>query len=136
YWKFTLEPDESLTDADAPRLAEELRALFAQSVKRRLMSDVPLGFFLSGGIDSGAVLAAASRALPADRILTFTIGFTEPSYDESGFARELATHFGVRHHEQRLDLDGARELLPGVLRRLDEPLADASILPTFMLSRF
>jgi asparagine synthase (glutamine-hydrolysing) len=100
------------------------------------MSDVPLGLFLSGGIDSGAVLAAAARTLPADRILTFTIGFDEPSYDESPYARELAVHFGVRHHEQLLDLEKSRELLPDVLRRLDEPLGDASILPTFMLSRF
>jgi len=136
YWKFRIEPDPSITDGDLPRLGEELRALFAQSVKRRLMSDVPLGLFLSGGIDSGAVLAAAARTLPADRILTFTIGFDEPSYDESPYARELAVHFGVRHHEQRLDLEKSRELLPDVLRRLDEPLGDASILPTFMLSRF
>jgi asparagine synthase (glutamine-hydrolysing) len=136
YWKFRIEPDPSITDGDLPRLGEEFRALFAQSVKRRLMSDVPLGLFLSGGIDSGAVLAAAARTLPADRILTFTIGFDEPSYDESPYARELAVHFGVRHHEQLLDLEKSRELLPDVLRRLDEPLGDASILPTFMLSRF
>src|SRR5262249_46047065 len=79
---------------------------------------------------------AASRILPADRILTFTIGFDEPSYDESPYARELAAHFRVRHHEQLLDLEKSRELLPDVLRRLDEPLGDSSILPTFMLSRF
>jgi asparagine synthase (glutamine-hydrolysing) len=136
YWKFRIEPDPSITDGNLPRLGEELRALFAQSVKRRLMSDVPLGLFLSGGIDSGAVLAAATRILPADRILTFTIGFDEPSYDESPYARELAAHFGVRHHEQLLDLEKSRELLPDVLRHMDEPLGDASILPTFMLSRF
>jgi asparagine synthase (glutamine-hydrolysing) len=136
YWKFRLEPDPSLTDHDVPRLAEELKALFAQAVKRRLMSDVPLGLFLSGGIDSGGTLAAAAQTLPADRILTFTIGFNEESYDESPYARELAEHFGVRHHEQLLDLDKARELLPSVLLRLDEPLGDASIVPTFLLSRF
>jgi asparagine synthase (glutamine-hydrolysing) len=136
YWKFQLEPDQSLSDADVPRLADELRALFTQSVKRRLMSDVPLGLFLSGGIDSGATLAATTTALPPDRILTFTIGFNESSYDESGYARALATHFGVRHHEQMLDVRNSLELLPSVLSRLDEPLADASILPTFMLSRF
>src|SRR5262249_6300313 len=130
------EPDRSLTDRDVPRLCEELRSLFAQSVKRRLMSDVPLGLFLSGGIDSGSILAAATRALPADRISTFTVGFNEPSFDESSFARELAEHFGVRHHLEMLDLENARKLLLEVLRRLDEPLGDASILPTYMLSRF
>jgi asparagine synthase (glutamine-hydrolysing) len=136
YWKFRLEPDRSLTDRDVPRLCEELRSLFAQSVKRRLMSDVPLGLFLSGGIDSGAVLAAATRALPPERISTFTIGFNEPSFDEASFAQALAEHFGVRHHLEMLDLENARKLLPDVLRRLDEPLGDASILPTYMLSRF
>src|SRR5262245_36384356 len=133
YWKFRIEPNRSLTDGDLPRLCEELRFLFAQSVKRRLMSDVPLGLFLSGGIDSGVVLAAATRTLPADRIYTFTIGFNEPSFDESPFARELAEHFGVRHHVEMLDLENARKLLPEVLCRLDEPLGDASILPTYML---
>jgi asparagine synthase (glutamine-hydrolysing) len=136
YWKFRLEPDLSLTDRDVPRLCEELRSLFAQSVKRRLMSDVPLGLFLSGGIDSGSVLAAATRALPPERISTFTIGFNEPSFDEAPFAQELAEHFGVRHHLEMLDLENARKLLLDVLRRLDEPLGDASILPTYMLSRF
>ena len=136
YWKFRVEPDPSLSDKDVPRLAEELRALFAQSVERRLMSDVPLGLFLSGGIDSGAVLAAASRALPAEQICAFTIGFTEPSFDESQHAESLAAHFGVRHHLEMLELEDARDLLPQVLRRLDQPLGDASILPTYLLSRF
>src|SRR5215467_12880698 len=124
YWKFRVEPDPSLSDKDVPHLADELRALFAQSVERRLMSDVPLGLFLSGGIDSGAVLAAASRALPAKQICAFTIGFTEPSFNEAPFAQALAEHFGVRHHLEMLNLDNARMLLPAVLRRLDEPLGD------------
>jgi asparagine synthase (glutamine-hydrolysing) len=136
YWKFRLDPDRSLSDGDVPRLAEELRALFAQSVERRLMSDVPLGLFLSGGIDSGAVLAAATRAIPAGQVHAFTIGFTEPSFDESQHAQRLAAHFGVRHHLEMLELEDARELLPEVLGRLDQPLGDPSILPTYLLSRF
>jgi asparagine synthase (glutamine-hydrolysing) len=136
YWKFRLDPDRSLTDKDVPRLAEELRALFAQSVERRLMSDVPLGLFLSGGIDSGAVLAATTRVLPAGQVHAFTIGFTEPSFDESQHAQRLAAHFGVRHHLEMLELEDARELLPEVLGRLDQPLGDPSILPTYLLSRF
>src|SRR6516165_3908172 len=136
YWKFRLEPDQSLADRDVPRLCEELRSLFAQSVKRRLMSDVPLGLFLSGGIDSGSVLAAATRALPPEQISTFTIGFNETSFNEAPFAQELAAHFGVRHHLEMLDLENARKLMPDVLRRLDEPLGDASILPTYLLSHF
>lgn len=136
YWRFALEPDASLNEAAVPRLAEELRGLITQAVRRRLMSDVPLGLFLSGGIDSGAVLAACCQALPAAQISAFTIGFTEPSYDESPYARAVATRFGVRHFEETLDLDAARDLVPQVLRRLDEPLADASVVPTYLLSRF
>jgi asparagine synthase (glutamine-hydrolysing) len=136
YWRFTLEPDASLTDAAAPALAEELRGLISQAVERRLMSDVPLGMFFSGGIDSGAILAAGCQLLPPGQISAFTIGFTEPSYDESPYARTLASELGVRYFEEILDLDAARDLLPGVLRRLDEPLGDASILPTYLLSRF
>jgi asparagine synthase (glutamine-hydrolysing) len=136
YWRFSIVPDESLSDRDAPRLAEELRGLLVQSVRRRLMSDVPLGLFLSGGIDSAAVLAASMRSLSAEHISTFTIGFTEPSFDESLFARSLAQQFGVSHHEQVLNLAEAVDLLPEVLGRLDEPLGDASILPTYLLSRF
>lgn len=136
YWKFAIEPDRSLGDADAPRLAEELRSLFAQAVKRRLMSDVPLGLFLSGGIDSGAVLAAATHVQPVDRIATFTVGFTEPSFDESRYALDLAAHFKVHNDLEILSLDQARDLLPEVLGRLDEPIGDASILPTYLLSRF
>ena len=136
YWRFHLEPDERLTGKDESRLAEELRERLADSVQRRLMSDAPLGIFLSGGIDSAAVLAAAIRTRPADSINTFTIGFTEPSYDESGQARALAEAFGVRHHEEILDLEKARSALPGILGRLDEPLGDPSILPTYLLSAF
>lgn len=135
YWRFALTPDARMNERPEAELAEELRALFLQAVKRRLISDVPLGVFLSGGIDSGAVLAAAS-GMATGPVSTFTVGFTEPSFDESSFARALARHFGSAHHEQMLDLDLARELLPGVLSRMDEPLADPSLLPTWLLSRF
>jgi asparagine synthase (glutamine-hydrolysing) len=136
YWRFRLEPDDRLKEKDEPVLVEELRSLLTEAVRRRLMSDVPLGLFLSGGIDSSAILAASARLLPAENIKTFTIGFTEPSFDESAFARELALGYGVVHHEKVLDLDGASSLLPTLLRQLDEPLADPSILPTHLLSRF
>lgn len=135
YWQFALTPDPAMNERPEAELAEELRSLFLQAVQRRLISDVPLGVFLSGGIDSGAVLAAAAAAASSP-VQTFTIGFTEPSFDESGFARDLAQHFGAEHHEQMLDLDLARQLLPDILGRMDEPLADPSLLPTWLLSRF
>ncbi|HEY4164395.1 MAG TPA: asparagine synthase (glutamine-hydrolyzing), partial [Dongiaceae bacterium] len=136
YWQLSLKPDESLTARDEPRLAEELRALIFEAVRRRLISDVPLGCFLSGGVDSSAVVAAAVRCRPASSLDTFTIGFTDPSFDESAQARAAAGFFGTRHHEQILDLEAARNLIAPVLERLDEPLGDASILPTFLVSRF
>jgi asparagine synthase (glutamine-hydrolysing) len=136
YWRFRLEPDESLDDTKEPALIEELQALLSDAVKRRLISDVPLGLFLSGGVDSSTVLAMASRHLDPAMIRTFSIGFTEPSFDESGFAREVASAFGTRHSEKRLDLEMARDLIPDVLSRLGEPLGDASLLPTYLLTEF
>ena len=136
YWTFLLEPDETVEDADEPRLVEELRQHLSEAVRRRLISDVPLGVFLSGGIDSSAVLAFAARHKPAADLETFTIGFREESYDESPFAREVAEGLGTNHHERRLDLDAARDLIPDVLARMDEPLGDPSILPTYLLSAF
>jgi asparagine synthase (glutamine-hydrolysing) len=136
YWRFRIEADDSLTDADEERLAEELRHLLAQAVGRRLMSDVPLGIFLSGGIDSAAVLATAARHLPPARLRTFTVGFTEPSFDESAAARQTAEFIGSSTATEILDLESARRLIPDVLKRLDEPLADPSIIPTYLLSRF
>jgi asparagine synthase (glutamine-hydrolysing) len=136
YWRFALHPDQNLGARDEPRLGEELRGLVLQAVRRRLISDVPLGVFLSGGMDSTAVVAAAVRCRPAAMLDTFTVGFTDPSFDESGFARQAAAFYGTRHHEERLDLAVAQRLIQPVLGRLDEPLGDASILPTFLVSRF
>ena len=136
YWKFAIEPDESLQDSDEPRLIEECRALLGQAAQRRLMSDVPLGIFLSGGLDSSLVLASLAKLVPAGLLNTFTIGFTEPSFDESRHARMVAQYLGTQHHEKVLDLNHARSLSLEVLARLDEPLGDASLLPTYLLSAF
>ena len=136
YWRFVLEPDDALAARGDEALAEELRALLVTATERRLVSDVAIGVFLSGGLDSSMVLAAAAQRRPPGDIATFTIGFTEPSYDESAFARIVAGHIGSQHHERVLDLDAARDMIPSVLSRLDEPTADASILPTHMLSAF
>lgn len=136
YWNFSLTPDENLQASDEARLSEELRHLLQESVRRRLVSDVPVGLFLSGGIDSACVLSGASQFIPASELQTFTIGFTDPSYDESVNARTLAAAIGTRHHEQILDLEKSKEVLPNLLRQLDEPLADPSILPTYLLCQF
>lgn len=136
YWRFSLEPDDSLGDKDEARLVEELRELLVRAVRCRLRSDVPLGIFLSGGIDSSSVLAAASRVLEPGHIDAFTIGFAEPSFDESSNAREVATYFGVRHHVSELTAARMQNSAPEILSRMSEPLGDASLIPTAHLAAF
>jgi len=135
YWQFLLTPDGSMLERNEDDLAEELRALLLQATDRRLISDVPLGVFLSGGIDSSVIAASVTRLRAASSVSTFTIGFTDPSFDESPFARAVADALGTRHHEDILEYGGIADLIPQVLSRLDEPLGDPSIIPTFMLCR-
>jgi len=136
YWRFRVAPDAGLDRVPERDLVAELRHLVEQAVSRRLISDVPLGVFLSGGLDSSAVALAASRALEPGTLRTFTIGFTEASFDESPFARRVAGVIGSHHDERVLEAEGAAELMPQVLAGLDEPLGDASLVPTYLLSRF
>jgi asparagine synthase (glutamine-hydrolysing) len=136
YWRFKLEPDNSWLERPEGELVEELRGHLFEAVRRRLMADVPLGFFLSGGVDSSAVLAAAAQYLPPQSLSTFTLGFKEPSFDESEHARKVAAVFGARNEVEYLELDTARDIAEAVLSRLDEPLGDASILPTYLISKF
>lgn len=135
YWAFSIEPPDRVPANAEATWGEELRHLLAQAVRRRLMSDVPLGVFLSGGIDSSAVLAYAAGAAQG-RVETFAIGFREASFDESAHARAVAALFGSMHHEEVLSIETARDLAPGVLGRLDEPFVDASIVPTCQLCAF
>jgi asparagine synthase (glutamine-hydrolysing) len=136
YWRFRMAADHGLGDADEPRLIEELRHLLTQSVERRMMSDVPLGLFLSGGIDSSTTLAFASRHERAEPIKTFTIGFNEASFDESAYAEQVARRYGADHHVDIVDVVRMRDEIESVLAHLDEPLADASLLPSTLLCRF
>ena len=135
YWQFVLEPCEARPDGAEERWAEELRHLLARAVGRRLVSDVPLGVFLSGGVDSSAVAACAAGQVEAGRLETFSIGFDDAGFDESRHADLVAAHVGARHHLETLSIDKARTLLPEILGRLDEPMGDSSLLPTFLLCR-
>jgi len=134
YWEVPLGGERlGLTEEEA---SKEFLRLFERSVERRLISDVPLGVFLSGGIDSSSVVAMMVRRMPARDVKTFSIAFEEPSFDESSYARQVAAHFGTDHRE---DLVGPRDLIammPKVISFLDEPFADASIIPTYALSKF
>ena len=134
YWDLSFADDTPplADDEYADMLREHLRA----SVRRRLMSDVPLGAFLSGGIDSSSIVALMVEAMPAEAVKTFTIGFGERSFDESEHARRVARHFGTDHHEDVFTSSVMLDLLPAMADFLDEPFADASILPTYLLSRF
>ena len=123
------EPTRSLSEA-----ADELEAILARTVRQRLISDVPLGAFLSGGVDSSVVVALAARVL-GQPVKTFTIGFAGFAESEHPDAAEVAALLGTDHREQVLAPDsvGLCELIGRVL---DEPNADSSCLPTFLLSRF
>lgn len=133
YWKFTLEPDTTMESANENALGEELALLLRQSVKRRLVADVPIGTFLSGGIDSSAISALAAQCLTTGTLQTFNIGFTDASFDESRHALKVAEHIGSNHHHHVFSETTAREALPKILRRLDEPMGDSSLLPTWFL---
>lgn len=134
WWRFEIEPDLALSDES--RVAEQLAHTLELATKRRLMADVPLGIFLSGGIDSSGIAALATRHVPRGKLNTFSIGFTDPSFDESSHAELVAKSLGCAHHHETLDLDKSRELLPELISRLDEPLGDSSLLPTYLLSKF
>ncbi len=116
-----------------------LDTLLHKSVQKRLISDVPLGVFLSGGIDSSTIAYYAqkiAKEVGTEKIKTFSIGFRESSFDESKYARQVAEHLGTDHHEQILSAQDSLELIPKIAQILDEPLADASLIPTYLLSRF
>ncbi|MBI5164226.1 MAG: asparagine synthase (glutamine-hydrolyzing) [Magnetospirillum sp.] len=134
YWSFAIEPEESGRGEDD--LAEELRSLLVDAVGRRLDSDVPLGVLLSGGVDSSAVAAIAAGLVGGDGVQTFSIGFDEQSFDESHHAERMARHIGSHHRMEMCRAGLARNDLTGLLDRLDEPMGDSSILPTWLVSRF
>jgi asparagine synthase (glutamine-hydrolysing) len=130
YWEWTVPPPPATFDEAVSRVREAVR----RSVKGQLLSDVPLGVFLSGGVDSSVVTAAMAAA--GGRVESFSIGFEDPTFDESAHARRVADHLGCSHHEH---LFSERELLaevPRVLDHQDEPFADPSLFPTALLSRF
>lgn len=134
YWAPDLNVDGNLRDRSLEQECDELRAVLRESVRKELISDVPLGVFLSGGIDSSAV-AAMMTQLGGD-VKSFSVGFAERSFDESPYAREVARHLGTEHHELTLEPEMLLGLIPRLPTLLDEPLGDASIIPTYLLSAF
>ena len=130
YWALRFLPDPQRSEEDT---IEELRAKFRESVRYHLVSDVPVGAFLSGGIDSSAVVASMAM-MATGRIKTFSIGFREQEFNELPYARLVAKRFGTDHHELVLEPD-ILDLLDHFAWDLDEPFGDASAIPTYMVSR-
>ena len=133
YWNLSFQKEDFPTNFE--NSVEELRELLADAVKMRMVSDVPLGILLSGGVDSSTV-AAFAQQFSSEKIKTFSIGFEEDSFDESKFARQVAEHLGTEHYEDKLSVEKAADLITEIGGWLDEPLSDGSLLPTLLLSRF
>jgi len=133
YWRLSY---QTSTPVPSEReAAEHLEGLLADSVSMRLVSDVPLGILLSGGVDSSTVAAMAVRA-SSEAVKTFSISFAESSFDESSYARAVAKYLGTDHHEERLSANLAANLVSEIGSWMDEPFSDPSLLPTYLLSRF
>ncbi len=113
---------------------EQLTTLLTRAVEKRLIADVPLGAFLSGGLDS-SIIVALMRTLGVSPLRTFTIGFNEAKYDERAYARRIARQFGAEHHEHVVTPD-ARAILDTLAHYYDEPFADSSAIPTYYVSRW
>lgn len=133
------EPERALkkepNSLSASQIIDESGRLIEDSVKLRLISDVPLGIFLSGGIDSSLVLAAAARVADARSINTFSVSFEERDYDESPYARLMAKHIGATHHEHVFSPAEMLDAIPSILSSMDEPFGDASLFPTYFLCK-
>lgn len=143
YWEV---PKEAAEDVSSEEAVERFGELLEESVRLRLMSEVPLGVFLSGGLDSTAVLSVLAEQAPdqIERLATFTVGYASPSgagsseeheANEFGFARMAAERYGTDHHEVRLTDADFQDFLPDLAWHLDEPVADPACVPLYFVSR-
>ena len=130
YWDVVFDPDYGKTEQ---YFIERLRDLLEQSVRLRLIADVPLGAFLSGGVDSSTVVATISR-IGSGRLKTFSIGFAEQEYNELQYARQVAQQFDTDHHELVLE-PNVLDIIDDLAWYLDEPFGDSSAIPTYMVSK-
>jgi len=131
YWNLEFHTQQGKTEA---YYIERLRELLTESVRMRLIADVPLGAFLSGGIDSSSVVALMTET-SSEPVKTFSIGFSEAGYNEANDAEIVARHFRSNHTEVILDYGKVIELIPDLLGHFDEPFADSSAFPTYLVSR-
>lgn len=130
-----IEPAHGTIAKDFHGAKKELYELLERSVEKRMVADVPVGIFLSGGLDSSTIAYFAQKQSER-QIKTFSIGFKDSSFDESAYAREVAKALGTEHHERVVDTKDLKALLGKIPEVLDEPMADSSIIPTLVLSEF
>lgn len=133
YWQLenTIARD-TIRDAAAAKM--QLKDLMEDAVQKCMISDVPLGIFLSGGVDS-SIVAAIAQKHKTEKIKTFSIAFREGRYDESGYAQQVADHIGSDHHKFTVDEDDAIDIIQDFLNIYDEPYGDMSGIPTYLVSR-
>ncbi len=131
WWQLAFEPKLDLEEEDA---IAQARTLLRAAVERRLISEVPLGAFLSGGIDSSIIVALMAERL-SESVKTFSIGFEEFHYSETHYARQVVERYGTEHHEFIFRPDDLVHIIEGVIAATDEPFADPAALPLYELAR-
>lgn len=135
YWDFRQIPPEDLwEDRSEDDLLDELDEILSRSIRSRLISDVPLGAFLSGGIDSSLIVAMMAK-YSSQPVNTFTVAFEDRRFDESAHAKAVSEHIGTRHRVERMNLDDLLDLRPTFAREFDEPFFDSSSFPTMSVAR-
>ena len=137
YWSYRDTVAAGLRDpiADEGEALERLEHILGEAIRGQSMADVPVGAFLSGGIDSSAVVALYQK-YSVTPVRSFSIGFAEAGFNEAEYARAVAEHLGTVHHEHYVTVDEARGVIPLLPAMYDEPFADSSQIPTFLVSRF
>ncbi|MGK7925737.1 MAG: asparagine synthase (glutamine-hydrolyzing) [Spirulina sp.] len=135
YWDINLSRSENIKPKRVKEYERELIGVLKDAVRKEMVSDVPVGVLLSGGLDSSAIAAMMSEIAPGN-VKSFSIRFDDPSFDESSYARKVAHHLQTEHYELTLTPKLTLDLVPQLAQFLDEPLGDSSIIPTFLLSQF
>ena len=135
YWDFEIQRSESIRITDPHVHAQKFAGVLQDSVAAEMVSDVPVGVLLSGGLDSSAVAAMMAKA-GGSPIKSFSVGFAEGSFDESSHARRVSRYLQTEHHEMTLTPQMLLDLLPDLAAHIDEPFADPSVMPTYLVSKF